>query len=66
MRTRILDNDQERAEEILLLLARSLDVGDEWQYVELEWNGWLYAGWVLRSDDGMAEGHTLSIADYRH
>ncbi|HEY6643803.1 hypothetical protein [Povalibacter sp.] len=65
MRTEIVDSDQERAKEILTVLARSHELGHKWRYVELRINGWLYAGWV-RSKAGVAEGHTLSIVDQRH
>lgn len=66
MRTEIVDDDRQRAEGILLLLSRTPDLGDEWRYLELAHEGWIYAGWVRRSEEGMAEGHTLSVKDARH
>ena len=66
MKTEFVDNDLQRAEAILLLLARTPDASDEWRYLEVEQEGWIYAGWVRRSDEGLAEGHTLSVQDVRH
>ena len=67
MKIEIVDNDRQRAELILLLLARAIEVDDDdWQYLEISYDGWIYGGWVRQSDDGIAEGHTLSVKDARH
>jgi hypothetical protein len=66
MNIEIVDNDRHRAEAILLLLSRTPEVADEWRYLELAHEGRIYAGWVRLSEEGLAEGHTLSVRDVRH